>query len=538
MRIKQISIRSFKRFSDLTIQNIPATARLVILVGPNGSGKSSLFDAFNAWQQLQGFRSYGSDADYYQKKGLIPEELGNTLQNIKIDFHQALSPDHQTLKKTFYIRSAYRNEPDFTLSAVQRLGPVEDRQRLTRLIDNDASVSANYQALAAATLDGLYRGDFDELTGAQIVDLLIGQVRDSMRRVFEGLVLRGPGHPLEQGTFFFEKGTSTDFHYKNLSGGEKAAFDLLLDLVSKRLTYQDTIFCIDEPEAHMNTRLQGPLLRELVSLVPDGCQLWIATHSIGMMREARDLQREDANAVIFLDFFDKDFDQPVVLTPAAVDRQFWKKTLDVALGDVAELMAPRQVVLCEGRPASERDRGKAEFDARCYRTIFTREYPDAGFISVGNEAEVRQDTVKLGPTIEALISGTTVIRVVDQDDRSPQEIVDLRAEGVRVLSKRHLEAYHMADEILTKLCEAHGQPEAVTAVLAAKQQAITESCSRGKPTDDVKSASGQIYVQTKKILRLTQAGNTTEIFIRDTLAPLVTPETDTYTELKHDIFGE
>lgn len=537
MRIRQINIRSFRRFSDLSIQDLPSETRLVVLVGPNGSGKSSLFDAFNAWQHVRAFSNYGSDAAYYQKKSLIPEALINTLQNIVVNFHQDLSSDQQTLKKTFYIRSAYRNEPDFTLNAVQRLGPVEDRQRLPRLIDNDAGVSTNYQALASATIAGIFNGEFDELNGAEIADLLIGQVRESMRRVFDGLVLRGPGDPLEQGTFFFEKGVSTDFHYKNLSGGEKAAFDLLLDFVLKRSTYSDTVYCIDEPEAHMNTRLQARLLRELVTLVPDGCQLWIATHSIGMMREARDLQRADPKSVTFLDF-DKDFDQPVMLTPATVDRQFWQKTLDVALGDVAKLVAPSQVVLCEGRPASAHDQGKAEFDARCYRTIFTHEYPDAGFISVGNEAEVRQDTVNLGPTIEALISGTTVIRVVDQDDRSPQEIVDLRAEGVRVLSKRHLEAYLMADEILTKLCEAHGQPEAVPTVLAAKQQAITESCSRGKPTDDVKSASGQIYVQTKKILRLTQAGNTTEIFIRDTLAPLVTPETDTYTELRHDIFGE
>nr|MDP9472376.1 hypothetical protein [Chloroflexota bacterium] len=182
--------------------------------------------------------------------------------------------------------------------------------------------------------------------------------------------------------------------------------------------------------------------------------------------------------------------------------------------------------------------GKAEFDARCYRTIFAREYPDAGFISVGNEAEVRQDTVRLGPATEALVSGTTVIRVVDQDDRTAQEIADLRTEGVRVLSKRHLEAYLMDDEILTMLCEAQGRPDAVQPVLDAKRRAIAESINRGNPTDDVKSASGQIYEQTKKILKLTQAGNTAQAFMRDTLAPLVAPGTTTYADLKLDIFNE
>ena len=45
MRIRDIYLTGFKRFTDLTIEGIPDTAKLVILVGPSGSGKSSLFDA-------------------------------------------------------------------------------------------------------------------------------------------------------------------------------------------------------------------------------------------------------------------------------------------------------------------------------------------------------------------------------------------------------------------------------------------------------------------------------------------------------------
>lgn len=48
MKIRKIHLKNFKRFTDLTIAEIPSTAKLVLTIGSNGSGKSSLFDAF-AW---------------------------------------------------------------------------------------------------------------------------------------------------------------------------------------------------------------------------------------------------------------------------------------------------------------------------------------------------------------------------------------------------------------------------------------------------------------------------------------------------------
>jgi chromosome segregation ATPase len=36
MKIKKIELTGFKRFTHLTIERIPETARLVIVAGPNG----------------------------------------------------------------------------------------------------------------------------------------------------------------------------------------------------------------------------------------------------------------------------------------------------------------------------------------------------------------------------------------------------------------------------------------------------------------------------------------------------------------------
>ena len=39
MYITKVELQNFKRFTDLTIDGIPADARLVLLIGSNGSGK-------------------------------------------------------------------------------------------------------------------------------------------------------------------------------------------------------------------------------------------------------------------------------------------------------------------------------------------------------------------------------------------------------------------------------------------------------------------------------------------------------------------
>jgi energy-coupling factor transporter ATP-binding protein EcfA2 len=233
MKISQINIKKFKRFHDLTIQALPTTTRLVILAGPNGCGKSSLFDALLVFHKrtLAQYIGYGPDKNYHFKVGL-PEE-SNWFQLVNVAFEKALPMEEKALRKLFYFRSAYRNEADFTINSIQRFDVNHEQNRLQRLIDNDVTVSINYQKLVSETVSRLYAGAYDSETVKTLREELISQVSDSMKRLFGDLSFTGPGNPLEEGTFFFTKGISQNFHYKNLSAGEKAAFDLLLDLITR-----------------------------------------------------------------------------------------------------------------------------------------------------------------------------------------------------------------------------------------------------------------------------------------------------------------
>ena len=72
--------------------------------------------------------------------------------------------------------------------------------------------------------------------------------------------------------------------------------------------------------------------------------------------------------------------------------------------------------------------------------------------------------------------------------------------------------------------------------MAAKQKAIEDSINRGNPSDDIKSASGNIFTEIKKNLTLTRCGNNKCAFLRDTMATLVTEDTYIFKELEQEIF--
>ena len=93
----------------------------------------------------------------------------------------------------------------------------------------------------------------------------------------------------------------------------------------------------------MNTRLQGKLLEELYNLIPESSQLWIATHSIGMLRKAKELYDADNGKVVFLDFGGRNFDAPVTMRPVPPTRKFWEDVLSVALDDLATLVVPSKI---------------------------------------------------------------------------------------------------------------------------------------------------------------------------------------------------
>jgi predicted ATPase len=546
VKISSIELDNFKRFDNLIITDIPTTAKLVIIVGPNGSGKSSLFDAFNTW--YRGHSGFGApnDEGYYRKD---TKKAYNRNNSVSVKFHDHLDgqPVH---KKSMYFRTAYRNDPDFNISTFGKVGAPHEQVKVNRFIDNDQTVSENYQRLVHSTMAGVYSESNDAKNVKDLREELIGKVRSSMLNVFDDLILNNIGDPLGDGTFNFKKGNIDSYQYKNLSGGEKAAFDLLLDLNIKIEHYDNSVFFIDEPETHMHTVLQGKLIEEMHRVVPDNSQMWITTHSLGVMRMAKKLSKDAPGSVVFIDFGEIDFDNAAVVTPASIEGLMWEKFLSVALDDFSRDLNPEVLIMCEGNINGSRRRN---FDSFLYGKLFSGKYPQVTFVSGGSCSELENPEHVGFKLLSEVLNNTKLSRLIDRDDKSDLEVQELELKGIYVTCRRHIEAYLFDDEIIEKLVinnykenlvaddpenpktDGEKKHELTQSALEIKREAISASVGRKNAPDDIKSASGDIYVGLKKLLMLTRCGNNADMFMRDVMAELVTPETTIYQEMENNI---
>lgn len=133
------------------------------------------------------------------------------------------------------------------------------------------------------------------------------------------------------------------------------------------------MICIDEPELHLNTAIQRKLLVEIEKLIPDNCQLWVATHSIGFLRA---LQEELSHKAQVIDFSEKDyFTGMQTAYPIAPSRSNWKRIFSTALEDLTGLLSPKRIIYCEGRAEPTALGAERGFDAKVFNNIFSKKIP-------------------------------------------------------------------------------------------------------------------------------------------------------------------
>ena len=533
MRIKSVRLRGYKRFTDLTIEEIPESARLVVMIGPNGSGKSSVFDGFLVKsQETRGnFMLQDERADYYDKVTGDLGISGSTHDVARKVTIQAYGPPEATIDwaKAINIRTAYRHQPDMRVDSVNRVRPASEATRFTRIIDTDEAVSDNYSRMVWKLLSDQFKDEYQRWEINIYHRQFLDELQSAIVALFpsDGLKLQDFGGPDRMGSFRFAKGSTRDFHYKNLSGGEKAAFDLLLDLFIKRAEYPEAVYCIDEPESHIATQLHGTLLDAMLNLLPETSQLWIATHSAGFVRKAYE-RFNTAGDVVFLDFSARDFDRQVTMQPRVPDASFWHMTYRVALADLADLVAPHNIVLCEGQQAGD-DPG---FDAQCYMSVFSDTHPDTLFVGRGGSQDVR-NSENLMAILTSVAKGVIVWRLTDRDEMSVGERDTAIEGGIQVLGRREIENYLYDSAVLRSFLRKHGK-EGLTDDLVEQVEKLVPADVRR--TGDVKKHSRKIFELIRKATSLPILGNSREAFAVEHLAPALKKTPEVFRELEQDVF--
>jgi len=325
MKISKIQLTNFKRFTDLIVDNIPSTAKLVLLIGSNGSGKSSLLDAFGFMDTAIKGNCVTNDAfwNYYKKQKDVPASVTVFFDN---DSGNTVSSDHfQNARKlpatTFYGRTSFRQIPRLTRTALGQGGQVDfqkDSDRPQFFIEKDNRFENDVEKITEVILKEIFRS---QKSTEQIRQKYINPINGALENIFGSgngtkLQLIEIIPPLEGkvAQITFRKGGS-EYHYNYLSAGEKEVFNLLINLLSRGSFFQDTIYLFDEIDLHLNTKLQFNLMKEITeNWIPENCQLWTASHSLGFIEYAK---QTDIASII--DFDDIDYDLSRVLTPEPKD---------------------------------------------------------------------------------------------------------------------------------------------------------------------------------------------------------------------------
>ena len=439
MKLKSIQLKNFKRFTDLTLQDIPENAKLVLLIGSNGSGKSCVFDAFELINKMQRdeIEEFDNNSfwEYYKK---------NKRKDFRIAFKDDIVPDEQFISQGngtslsyiidgFYGRTSLRQIPKLTRRNLgSDFNVATDADRPGSFIERDERFENDLEHIFGKLLREFFRKDDDK---SEIKNKVLLPVNNALDRIFSKengtrLELIELIPPLEGNIaqVNFRKGKSI-FHYNQLSAGEKEVFNILVNLVARREYYADTIFFFDEIDLHLNTKLQYNFLKEIIeNWIPDNCQFWTASHSLGFIQYAK----ESKHAVIF-DFDDYDFDEPRILTPESKDNP-----------DVYQIAVGKEML-----PALFQN-----------FHIFFAENKDAGFynwLALKNTIFVPENGRN---GVYHKVKSGNYSGIVDRDFLTDEDIalIETAYKNLHVLRYYSIENYFYHPDNLEEYYQAHGKP--------------------------------------------------------------------------------
>jgi energy-coupling factor transporter ATP-binding protein EcfA2 len=252
MKIKSLQLQNFKRFTDLTLQDIPENAKLVLLIGSNGSGKSSVFDGFEVINK----RHLKDEVDFFLNEFNWNYYRKNTTDDFEIRFQtyrdekeQIVTSNQSSLiirNNSFYGRTSFRQASRLTRKGNNGNVEIElDNDRPRYFIDKDERFENDIEVIAQEILKDVFRSN---KTTQQIKQLYINPLNKAFQNVFSSshytplqVIEIIPPLDGKVAQIKFKKGID-EFHYDLLCAGEKEIFNIFLNLLARKQFHKNTIY--------------------------------------------------------------------------------------------------------------------------------------------------------------------------------------------------------------------------------------------------------------------------------------------------------
>ena len=376
--------------------------------------------------------------------------------------HEFTEKDLPNQKTIFSFRSSFRYNGALNVTETKAVSDIVNNDfGASSASDIDQRIDQNYRRLNIKYNKYLIEKDCKP---SEAKAHIIGELNDAISNCLMLKIDNLGNIESNQGTIFFRKDDTPDtFEYNVLSAGEKEVVDILLDLYLRKDEYIDSVYIIDEPELHLNTAIQRKLLVEINKMVPENCQIWVATHSIGFLRA---LQDELGNVSQIIEFKEENrwASESYILKPMIKCRNNWRNIFTTALDDLTGLVSPKRIIYCEGRAEPTSSGGERGLDAIVYNTIFGENYPETLFVSSGGNTELDQRSSIAISILSKVFSDVVIWVLKDRDMASGKDVSETdRQEYLqkfpnhRVLKRFEIENYLYDKEVLKKYCERKGK---------------------------------------------------------------------------------
>jgi ABC-type lipoprotein export system ATPase subunit len=310
MRIKRIRLERFRQFRTTTFE----CGNINVLVGPNNSGKTSLLHAIRAFFLLMkghiGFEGFPPVPKYHRRfisniEAIVPvpdlrelwfnQEAGKPIR-ITVTFEDEMSLTVVLRQQFGQVHASAENLPtELTKATVSKYldADVTFIPGLVGVLVNEPyATAARRNSLATeGRYSEIFRSSLEQLRGKD--PTLLEDINATLKDLFNVSVSRVSFDP-ETDEYVSVKYTEGAKEYDVVSCGSG------LQQVIQMLTYlyltKPAIVLIDEPDAHLHSRLQGalgPLFKRLSSDL--GAQVFLSTHSLDL------IDTFDLDSVIIVD---------------------------------------------------------------------------------------------------------------------------------------------------------------------------------------------------------------------------------------------